>query len=172
MEIDPEELSQEAILDIFYSAQGNLDEVNKIIDLKLENIRVRKISLFEKYIVSRLDLNPRILRMVKMDISPVEAAYLSRYPGLKSVEVLDLRQNFLGDDGVVALSQSPELGDLRELDLRGNQITRVGVKALAETKTFLKLEKLDLRGNQLGKLWEEKLPETGNFPVLTCVRTV
>lgn len=172
MEIDPEELSQETILDIFYSAQGNLDEVNKIIDSKLENIRVRKISLFEKYIVSRLNLNPRILRMVKMDISPVEAVYLSRYPLLRSVEVLDLRQNFLGDDGVVALSQSPELGDLRELDLRGNQITRVGVKALAEAKTFLKLEKLDLRGNQLGKLWEEKLPETGNFPALTYLRTV
>ena len=44
--------------------------------------------------------------MVKMDINPTEAAYLSLYPALSELEVLDLRQNFLGDLGLEVIAHS------------------------------------------------------------------
>ena len=105
-----------------------------------------------------------------MEISTVEAVYLSNYLALNGLKVLDLRKNYIGDEGLEAISQSPYFANLEELDLRNNGITRLGMKILAESKSLSHLVKLDLRLNKLGKRWEGKLRETGNFPVLNDLK--
>ena len=167
----PEELDKDKILEMFYSHKGNLDDLNRSIDAKLRAHATRKISLFEKYVRSRLELNPRVFKMAGMEVSPQEVVFLSQYPDLQTVEVLDLRKNGFGDVGLQAIAHSPVLAGLRELDLRGNGITRLGMQALAECNNLGRLEKLDLRTNKLGKRWEEKLLESGNFPHLKDLRT-
>ena len=107
-----------------------------------------------------------------MEVSTIEAVYLSQYPAINGIEILDLRKNFIGDEGVEAIAQSSLLSKLRELDLRNNGISRLGVKILAESKALGSLEKIDLRLNQLGKRWEEKFNLAGNFPKLNQIKTI
>ncbi|MFQ5450489.1 MAG: hypothetical protein ACE5E9_07650 [Nitrospinaceae bacterium] len=170
-ELDHEELNQEAILDLFYANKGNLDKINAILDARLQNTRTRKITLFEKYIQARLQLNSKVLKMVNLDVSPLEVLYLTQYPGLRDLEILDLRKNGFGDEGLDAIAHAPMLKNLRELDLRNNLITRRGVVSFSQSKTLRELEKLDLRCNKLGKSWEQKLKDSGNFPKLMDLKT-
>ncbi len=149
--LDQSELNREMILDLFYATNGNLDEINRTIDEKLEIRGFRKISLFEEFVKNRLAVNPHILKMPNMEVSTVECIYLCQYIAVKDIELLDLRKNYVSDEGVEAIAQSPLLGKLRELDLRNNGITRLGAKMLAESKTLQCLEKIDLRLNKLGK---------------------
>ena len=152
------------LLEIYYSTKGNLDEINAVIDSKLKKNRTRKISIFENFIKSRLSMNSKILRMANMQINPIEATYLSIYPGIEEVEILDLRQNHIADEGVEAIARSPLLINLHELDLRNNHVTRLGMQAILGSKNFMHLEKLDLRINKLGgKLWLERLQKSENF---------
>ena len=169
---DRDELNKELILQLFYTTNGNLDAINQAIDEKLKIRGLRKITLFEEFIKNRLAVNPRVLKMPQMEISAVESIYLSQYPALDGLEVLSLRKNFIGDEGLEGIAQSPLFNKLRELDLRNNGITRVGVKILSESKTLGCLEKIDLRLNKLGKRWEEKFNETGNFPKLYQIKTI
>lgn len=164
-----ESFKKEFILNLFYSTKGDLDKINEIIDAKFMAKRSRKITMFEKYIKARLQLNPKVLKMPNLEINPVEVVYLSQYPALKDVEILDLRKNGFGDFGLDAIAHSPVLKNIRELDLRNNNITRVGMQSLVVSKTLGKLEKLDLRLNKLGRRWEEKLQELPNFPNLVGV---
>ncbi len=165
-------MNQDYLLDLFFSLGGDLDKINATLDAKLKLNGARKITTFEMFIKSRIHLNPKVLKMAKMEVNSMEAAYISLYPALSELEVLDLRQNFLGDDGVRVLAESKILTNLRELDLRNNQISRKGAEVIAGSATFSKLEKIDLRSNQLGKRWEEKLREIGQFQNLKEVRTV
>ena len=159
------------ILDIFYSTKGDIDKINAAIDAKLHlGKRSRSVTLFERYVKARLKRNPKALYLNNFEISPLEAVYLSQYPPLKELEILDLRQNYIGDEGLEAIAHSPLLINLREMDLRNNQITRLGMLALAKTTTLKGLEKLDLRANKLGKRWEEKLKESDGFPNLKNLR--
>jgi hypothetical protein len=171
-DLDQDELNREMILDLFYTNKGDLNEINRAIDTKLRIKGFRKITLFEEFVKNRLACNPRILKMPQMEVSAVESIYLSQYPAIFNVEVLDLRKNFIGDKGVEAISQSSLFSKLRELDLRNNGISRLGVKMLSESTTLGCLEKVDLRLNQLGKRWEEKFNEDGNFPKLNQIKTV
>ena len=171
-EFDQDELNREMILDLFYTTKGNLDEINHAIDKKLKIKGSRKITLFEEYVKNRLSINPIVLKMPQMEISTVETIYLSQYPAIKNIEILDLRKNFIGDEGLIAIAQSSLLRNLRELDLRNNGISRLGVKILADSKSLGCLEKLDLRLNKLGKRWEEKFNDTGNFPNLNQIKTI
>ena len=170
--LDQSELNREMILDLFYSTNGNLDEINKTIDEKLKIRGFRKITLFEEFVKNRLAINPHILQMPKMEVSTIECIYLCQYTAIKNIEVLDLRKNYVGDEGVEAIALSPLLTKLRDLDLRNNGITRLGVKTLAESKTLKRLEKVDLRLNKLGKRWEDKFKEIGNFPKLKEIKTI
>ena len=169
---DQSELNREIILELFYRTKGDLDEINRAIDKKLKIRGFRKITLFEEFIKNRLAVNPRVLKMPQMEISSVESIYLSQYPALNGLEVLDLRKNFIGDEGLKAIAESPLFNKLRELDLRNNGITRLGAKILSGSKVLRSLEKIDLRTNKLGKRWEEKFNETGNFPKLGQIKTV
>ena len=171
-DLDQDELNREMILDLFYTTNGDLNEINQAIDEKLKIRGFRKITLFEEFVKNRLAANPRILKMPQMEVSAIESIYLSQYPAINGIEILDLRKNFIGDEGVEAIAQSSLLSKLRELDLRNNGISRLGVKILAESKALGSLEKIDLRLNKLGKRWEEKFNATGNFPKLNQIKTI
>ena len=162
--------NKEMLLDIFYKTKGNIDDINAAIDKKLFGTQKRSITIFEKYIKARLTLNPKVLNLADQEITPIEAAYLSQYPGLEKVEKLDLRKNRLGDEGLEVLLNSEKIRNVRELDLRNNQITRLGMVIMSNTKNLLNLQRLDLRVNQLGKRWEEKLKEQGQLPKLSELR--
>ncbi len=165
-------MNQDLIVELFYSMKGDLDKINDYIDSKIVPIKKRKISTLEIYIQSRLSSNPKVLKLVNMEINPLEAAYISMYPPLEKLEILDLRQNQIGDEGLDAIGKSPVLKQLKELDVRSNLITRNGLLAFSNSTTLTELEKVDFRANKLGKRWEEKLKEEGNFPNLTQVKTL
>jgi len=126
------DLNKELLLEIFYSTRGDLDKINAAIESRLQQGQTRKISIFEKYIKSRLSANPRVLKMAGFSINPLEAVYLSQYPAIAGVEILDLRKNSIGDEGLNAIAHSPLLKNLRELDLRNNQISRVAMEIADE----------------------------------------
>ena len=46
--LDQDELNREMILDLFYTTNGNLNEINRAIDEKLKIRGFRKITLFEE----------------------------------------------------------------------------------------------------------------------------
>jgi len=165
-----DEKNKELLLEIFYKTKGNIDDINAAIDKKLFGKQKRSITIFEKYIRARLTLNPKVLNLAGQEITPIEAAYLSQYPGLEKVEKLDLRKNRLGDEGLEVLVNSEKIRNVRELDLRNNQITRCGMVIISNTKNLLNLQRLDLRVNKLGKRWEEKLKEQGQLPKLSQLR--
>jgi len=165
-QINKDSLNKEILLDIFYKSKGNIDAINDEINKKLFGKQIRSLSLFEKFIKARLNINPKVLNLAEKEITIIEATYLSQYQGLELVEKLDLRKNFLGDQGLEVLLSSEKLKNVRELDLRNNQITRIGMILLSKSKYLLNLERLDLRVNKLGKRWENKLNEQGNFPKL------
>lgn len=166
------DLKKELLLEIFYSTKGGLDKINAAIEARLQQGQTRKISIFEKYIKSRLSANPKTLIMTGFSINPLEAIYLSQYPAIEGVEKLDLRKNSIGDAGLEAIAHSPLLKNLRQLDLRNNQITRVGMEALSKSKTLTNLRSLDLRVNKLGKRWEEKLINFEIFSKLEYFKTM
>lgn len=169
-DLDQDALNKEMILEIFYKTKGNIDDINAAIDARLFGSQVRSITVFDKFVRARLTLNPKVLRLVELELTWVEAAYLSQYPGLENVEDLDLRKNQLGDEGLDALLSSDKLENIRKLDLRNNQITRKGMEILAKSGKLEKLEALDLRLNKLGKAWESKLTSVGNFPNLSSLK--
>ena len=169
-ELDQDATNQQMLLDIFYKTKGSIDDINAAIDKKLFGVQKRSITIFEKYLKARLTLNPKVLNLANKEITPLEVAYLSQYPGLENVEKLDLRKNFLGDEGLEMLLSSEKIRNVRELDLRNNQITRLGMILISKTKNLMNLEKLDLRVNKLGKRWEEKLKEEGDLPKLSQLR--
>lgn len=166
------DLNKELILEIFYSTKGDLDKINAAIESRLQRGQIRKISIFEKYLKGRLSANPRVLKMINFEINPLEAVYLSQYPAIEGVEILDLRKNSIGDEGLEALAHSPLLKNLRELDVRNNQISRLGMVALSKSKTLTNLRSLDLRANKLGKRWEEKLKTFEVFSQLEYFKTI
>ncbi|QPJ63383.1 MAG: hypothetical protein G3M70_16465 [Candidatus Nitronauta litoralis] len=167
-----EGLTQEKILELFFEMGGSLDKINTAIDDRLFKNRTRKITTFEMFIKSRIETNPKVLKMAKMEIDFVEAIYLSQYPALKDLEILDLRQNPILDSGLIALCNSEVLKNIKELDIRNCTITRDGLVALSESETLSQLEKLDARMNRLGKRWEEKLMGLPNLPNLKEVKVL
>ena len=171
-ELNQDELNKEMLLKIFYETKGNIDDINAAIDKSLFGTQVRSLTLFEKFVSARLSLNPKVLKLVSMNLTWFEMAYLSQYQGLENVENLDLRKNQLGDDGLDALLSSERLGSIRKLDLRNNNITRIGMEILAKSDKLQKLEQLDLRSNRIGKTWEDKLKSTAKFPNLSSLKTV
>jgi Leucine-rich repeat (LRR) protein len=171
-DFDQDSFNKEMLLKIFYSSKGNIDSINAAIDAKIFGTQTRSITLFEKFVRARLTLNPKVLRLVNMEITSFEIVYLGQYPGFENVEELDLRKNLLGDEGLDALLESDKLGNILKLDLRNNQISRKGMEILAKSGKLEKLEKLDLRSNKIGKAWESKLISIGNFPSLSTLKTV
>jgi len=76
---------------------------------------------------------------------------------MKSLTVLALSGNSVGDAGAAALAGSQHLGSLTLLDLGANGIGSKGALALAKSTTLETLESLELSGNDVGKAAESKL---------------
>ena len=135
-EINETAKNKEILLDIFFNTKGSIDDINAAIDKKLFGKKIRSITLFEKYVRARLTLNFKVLNLAGQEITPIEAAYLSQYPGLEKVEKLDLRKNRLGDEGLKVLIQSKKIRNVRDLDLRNNQIIDIlnGREAIVSRK--------------------------------------
>jgi Leucine-rich repeat (LRR) protein len=169
-ELNQDELNKEMLLEIFYNSKGSIDDINAAIDAKIFGVSTRGITVFEKFISARLILNPKVLRLVDMKITPFETYYLGQYPGFEGVEELDLRKNQLGDEGLEALLESNKLGNIRSLDLRSNQISRKGMELLAKTDKLEKLETMDLRSNRIGMAWEVKIKSSGKYPNLSSLK--
>jgi len=165
-------MNKDEILEIFFSTKGGLDSINAAIEKELQKDRIRKISIFEKYIKARILANPKSLKMANFEIVPLEAIYLCRHPVISEVETLDLRKNTIGDLGLEAIAESKYLTNLRKLDLRNNLITRVGMEYLAKSTSLTNLVEIDLRVNKLGSRWEEKLRNSGDFPNLKVIKTL
>ena len=94
--LDQSELNREMILDLFYSTNGNLDEINQTIDEKLKIRGFRKITLFEEFVKNRLVVNPHILQMPKMEVSTIECIYLCQYTAINKKAILsDVRYDLV-----------------------------------------------------------------------------
>ncbi len=68
---------------------------------------------------------------------------------LARLHTLVLRNNWLGDAGVIALAASPHVANLRVLAIDSNRITVVGAEAIAASPYLAGLDTLALRGNDL-----------------------
>jgi hypothetical protein len=76
-----------------------------------------------------------------------KVAELVRAPFLATIETLDLDDQGVTDDDVVALAASPHAARLRQLDLRYNPLTARGVEAIAASPYLRRLEVVALDGN-------------------------
>lgn len=66
---------------------------------------------------------------------------------LTTIEALDLDDQGVTDDDVIALAASPYAARLRQLDLRFNPLTQRGIEALAGSLYLRRLEVVSLDGN-------------------------
>ena len=74
-------------------------------------------------------------------------ADIVRSPLLATIEALDLDDQGVTDDDVVALAASPHARRLRQLDLRYNPLTARGIEAIAASPHLKQLEVVALDGN-------------------------
>jgi uncharacterized protein (TIGR02996 family) len=84
-----------------------------------------------------------------MGLSPRVAAWFADAAVYSVLEVLEISQNWLGDEGVERLVRGTS-GTWRTLDLGGNQIGDDGAEALARSPRLARLECLTLRDNPIG----------------------
>ena len=74
---------------------------------------------------------------------------------------LELKHNYLLDNGTVALAQSDGFPNLEKLSLGWNEVRDAGALAFAKTKTFPKLKKLGfarkLSGQRRPKILSKKI---------------
>ena len=74
-------------------------------------------------------------------------AEIVRSPALAKLELLDLDDQGVTDDDLIALAASPHVRGLRRLDLRYNPISARGIEALAASKNLAALAMVNLDGN-------------------------
>ena len=97
-----------------------------------------------------LHRNNRLNQVGKALIGNFGVMVLLDFPFVSELETLDLRNNDLNDEAVIALSQSEKLKSLVSLDLSKNNISDAGAQALAGSKNFERLKKLNLNFNRIG----------------------
>lgn len=80
-----------------------------------------------------------------------EARIIAEYEPMRSVKTLDLSDNQLADEALLALFQSPHLAQLEDLNLSINFVTEAGVKQLAEAEGIVvtHLKALSMEDNRL-----------------------
>jgi hypothetical protein len=82
---------------------------------------------------------------------------LGDWPGLASVEALDLSLNRLGVRGTRTLMSSTQLGALNRLDLSACDVGQGGAQALSDCSNLADLQSLWLRSNSLKRRGLERL---------------
>jgi uncharacterized protein (TIGR02996 family) len=88
----------------------------------------------------------RSLEIGANQLRPPDVEALAASSCLGGLETLDLRLNFLGDEGVRALARC-RFDRLRRLQLGLNQMTEAGLQALLESPSFPALAELDLNNH-------------------------
>jgi uncharacterized protein (TIGR02996 family) len=78
-----------------------------------------------------------------------EVQVLANSPSLARMEALDLRDNFLGDDGAAVLAASPHVSGLRYLDLGFNRIGSQGSASITLSPNLKGLTTLKLDDNHI-----------------------
>jgi Ran GTPase-activating protein 1 len=91
--------------------------------------------------------NLSVLKLIDIDLQPKQAVKLAQ-ANLKSLLILDLSINLIGDEGATALSRAKFI-HLTELSLWNNKIGDVGATALSKAK-LIHLKDLNLSSNQIG----------------------
>ena len=74
-------------------------------------------------------------------------AEIVRSPLLATIEALDLDDQGVSDDNVIALASSPYAARLCQLDLRYNPLSATGIEALAASPHLKRLDMVNLDGN-------------------------
>lgn len=85
-----------------------------------------------------------------LDLSDADLVRLAAWPGLASVQDLDLTVNDISAEGIRALLSSPHLTSLTALNLWGLGLGSDLAEALASAPRFSQLTRLNLGGNTLG----------------------
>ena len=91
----------------------------------------------------------RRLRMTSSYFGDESIILLAGWPGLASVQSLDLSDGAAGPAGVEALVRSPYLGHVTSLDLSGNSLEVGGAQALASSRLLKQLQDLNLSRNAI-----------------------
>jgi uncharacterized protein (TIGR02996 family) len=87
------------------------------------------------------------LRRLHVRAAKGRVAEIVRSPLLATMEALDLDDQGVTDDDVIALAASPHAAQLRQLDLRYNPLGATGIEALAASPHLKRLEMVNLDGN-------------------------
>ncbi len=91
-----------------------------------------------------------VLDLTSISLNREAVTALAGWPGLASVRVLRLRNNYVGVGGTQALMASKHLGPLEELDLGHASVGLNGYYALGREKRLAGLRVLNLDGNLVG----------------------
>lgn len=95
------------------------------------------------------------IRHLTLEGCPAVATQLAASNHLLRLVTLDLANNHIGDNALIALLRSPYLWRVRALHLGWNEITRVGVEALAASDALPALEYISLTANRVDDPVEE-----------------
>jgi uncharacterized protein (TIGR02996 family) len=87
------------------------------------------------------------LRRLHVRTAKGRVAEIVRSPLLATIEALDLDDQGVTDDDVIALAASPHAARLRQLDLRYNPLSATGIESLAASQHLKRLEMVNLDGN-------------------------
>jgi uncharacterized protein (TIGR02996 family) len=87
------------------------------------------------------------LRGLRVRAAKGRVGEIVRLPLLATIDVLDLDDQAVADDDVIALAASSHAARLRQLDLRYNPLTARGIEALAASPHLKRLEVVNLDGN-------------------------
>jgi len=95
-------------------------------------------------------------------------AEIVRSPLLATIEALDLDDQGVTDDDLIALAASPHAARLHQLDLRYNPLSATGIESLAASQHLKRLEMVNLDGNPADPVDRlEYYDETNQHPVPT-----
>ncbi len=89
------------------------------------------------------------VRRLKVRNAKGRVADVVRSPLLAAVEALDLDEQGVTDEDIIALAASPHASRLTQLDARFNVLTERGIEALAASPHLKELEVVNLEPNQL-----------------------
>jgi uncharacterized protein (TIGR02996 family) len=87
------------------------------------------------------------LRGLRVRAAKGRVGEIVRLPLLAMIDSLDLDDQGVTDDEMIALAASPHAARLRQLDLRYNPLTARGIEALAASPHLKRLEVVNLDGN-------------------------
>lgn len=100
---------------------------------------------------------------------PSALASFAKWPGLASVQTLDLSQNRFGGEELAALGRSPYLKNLRILNLEQCSLDDYALRQLVESPLMARLQELRLSGNRLSRVALQAIAQSPASAGLRCL---